>query len=400
MKAKDLMDAVGGIDDELITAAEEYKKTKRFHLPKWAAAAACLVIIAAAGLLILPRITLKDGPRKMEDRYREGVNVVMNGEAVMEWPWEWKTAAEQAVLINFEGERYVVRGRAGAVSRELLGEKIGEGEAEGYDVYTDTVQRQSVTVYAIKDVDRKYFLSADIDGEFMVYYRENMTQPRDLGALMDLCSLPEKLTLSTFCEKDGFAAGGWYVTDRSEEIWKILEACREAPCFIDDDWRESRTEGISFLAASEALGIYDKAFTVTKDGVLFTNLTEYGFAFRIGEEAAEKIIALAKKGSRKTELEPRYRSIAGKLTEIGDDYILIDDSVLCKNPADGIVYRVKTDDIRIRRCLEFAGGFKPGDLVAVEYMGSIDAENGYTVSGGISLWKGYLESNGEVTVQE
>ena len=29
MKAKDLMDAVGGIDDELITAAEEYKKTKK-----------------------------------------------------------------------------------------------------------------------------------------------------------------------------------------------------------------------------------------------------------------------------------------------------------------------------------------------------------------------------------
>ena len=68
MKAKDLMDAVGGIDDELITAAEEYKKTKRFHLPKWAAVAVCLVIIAAAGLLILPRITPKDGPRKTEDR--------------------------------------------------------------------------------------------------------------------------------------------------------------------------------------------------------------------------------------------------------------------------------------------------------------------------------------------
>ena len=94
------------------------------------------------------------------------------------------------------------------------------------------------------------------------------------------------------------------------------------------------------------------------------------------------------------------QSIAGTLTEIGDGYVLIDDAVLCRNKDDGIVYRVLTDDIRIRRCLEWLGGFKAGDLVVVEYEGSIDDSNANTVRGAFSLQKGSLEANGAVAVPE
>ena len=397
MKAKNLLEAMNGIDDELIEAAEENKKTARFRLPKWAAAAACLVLIIAVGVIVWPKLKPADpGNESRDSRYREGVSVVSLGESSTVWPWEWKTVQEKFPSMVFDGSGYVTRART--VGRELLGEKLGVCDAAGYDIYTEKTYRQSFDVYAIRGVDQKSLVAVDLDGSCVVYRRDSNQIPKDLGEMMHAFSLSENLTLERFCEQEGYQTKGWYLTAASQEIWQILDKCRSAPCRISDGF--SPTAKITFTASSEALGTYEKVFSVTKSGQLETNLMEYGYAFNIGTEAAEEIIRLAQKNAKATEMKPYFGSVAGTLTEIGDGYVLIDDSVLCKNKADGIVYRVLTDDIRIRRCLEWEGGFKVGDLVAVQYEGSLDEKNGYTVSGAFSLDKGYLEPTGEVSVQE
>ena len=398
MKAKDIMEALNGIDDDLLMGAEEKQKTKGFHLPKWAAAAACLIIAAGAAAVILPGVMGKDGPQQEAERLRNDVRIVSDSENAVIWPWEWMTLPEQAAAVNFEGAQYRTRTRT--VGSALLGERLGVCESEGYDVYTETVHHESYAVYGIKGVDSECCIAVDLDGSYVVYFRGDMEPPKDLGAFMDACSLPDTLPLDCFCRKEAAQpeSSDWYRTDASDAIWKLLSGCRAAPCRIDDGVNDMLRKGISFLAASEALGTSNKVFTVDKNGFLATNLLEYGCVFNIGTEAAEEIIRLAEKDCEKAAVPALNSWVAGTLKEIGDGYVLIDDSVLCRNAADGITYRVLTADLRIRRCLEYLGGFKPGDLVVVEYDGGCDAEN--TVTGAFSLKKGYLETDGAVSVQE
>ncbi|MBQ1208712.1 MAG: hypothetical protein IIX65_09295, partial [Lachnospiraceae bacterium] len=74
------------------------------------------------------------------------------------------------------------------------------------------------------------------------------------------------------------------------------------------------------------------------------------------------------------------------------------DSVLCKNPKDGMVFKVSTDDLRIRRCVEF-GGISVGDIVVVDFKGEIKVDAGNLVEGAYSLSEGYLH-DGFVAVPE
>lgn len=81
------------------------------------------------------------------------------------------------------------------------------------------------------------------------------------------------------------------------------------------------------------------------------------------------------------------------LTEIGDRYVLIDDSVLCVNKKDGMVFKVPTDDIRIRRSIECTS-IEVGDIVVVTFRGTIDVANGNTVEGARSIYEGTLVEGG------
>lgn len=56
MKTPRIVNAVGYIDDELVTAAENKKIAKRSPWLKWGSIAACFVLIIGAGALILPEV--------------------------------------------------------------------------------------------------------------------------------------------------------------------------------------------------------------------------------------------------------------------------------------------------------------------------------------------------------
>ena len=76
--------------------------------------------------------------------------------------------------------------------------------------------------------------------------------------------------------------------------------------------------------------------------------------------------------------------------------MLVDDTVLCANKEDGTVYKIFTDDIRMRRCIECTD-IKVGDTVAVKYDGTISDNN--EVSGAYSMYKGTL-IDGDMAVAE
>lgn len=135
------------------------------------------------------------------------------------------------------------------------------------------------------------------------------------------------------------------------------------------------------------LGVYKRAVYISEDGYFATNILDYSCSYFIGEGAAGKIISYAKSNSTETESEPYELEVTGTLIEIGDGYVLVDDTVLCANEEDGMVYIIFTDDIRVRRGIE-CSDMKVGDTVVVKYKGTISDHN--EVSGAYSMYKGTL----------
>ncbi len=396
MKPKNIMDAINGIDYDMVEAAEEPRKASGRGWFKWIAAAACAVLVIGAGAFFLAKTpAVKDpGPKDTsnghwipEGRYRYPVS----GETALAWPWEYKTPTERWEGMTLDGKAY--RTRAREIGEALLGEALGVCSAGGYDIYTETSYSEAFEVRAIRGVDPEALVAVDLEGTWVVFLREELPIPATLGDWMDACSLPETVSLAQFSTVEGYQTTGWYLADSDEELWQILSTCRSAPGSLDD-WGLGDRSRISFTVSSEALGVYKKVLSVTEDGYLLTNLMEYGYVYKIGEDAARQIIRSATEHCKETEPEPYNQMIAGVLTEIGDGYVLIDDTLLCKNEADGLVYKVLTDELRIRRCLEFPGDIDLGDIVVVEYEGDLDLAHENTITGACSMTEAIMTESG------
>ncbi len=155
---------------------------------------------------------------------------------------------------------------------------------------------------------------------------------------------------------------------------------------------------LSFTITSESLGVYNVALYVTEDGYLWTNAFNWQYLFNIGEDAASKIINYAKENSIEAEYEPYINVVAGTIIEITEEYILVDDSILCKNPADGITYKVMLNDLRISRYVDY-GVIKAGDSAQISYNGEINENNDNTIEGAISASKATI-SDGDIFIPE
>ena len=182
-------------------------------------------------------------------------------------------------------------------------------------------------------------------------------------------------------------------------IWQTLEGCRDARFVEDEGGGRISLDRISFSVTSEVLGVYKRAFNISADGYISTNSFDWAYTFFIGEDAASSILSHVKRNGVKAQPEPYVYSLAGTLTEIGDGYILVDDSILCEDESDGIVFKVSSTDLRVRRCIEFQK-IDVGSVIVVSFTDPVIAgEDGCTIDSAISVARGYL-SGGDVTVPE
>ena len=89
------------------------------------------------------------------------------------------------------------------------------------------------------------------------------------------------------------------------------------------------------------------------------------------------------------------------MVEITDEYILLDDSILCNDPADGIIYKILLNDLRISRYVEH-GIIKVGNNVQITYEGEIypaNANDANTINSAVSASK-VIISEGDVLIPE
>ena len=405
MKIPKIAHALSQIDDDLISEAaatpiqaskEENRSMKKWI--KWTSVAASLTILIGAGAWILPKLT--SNPKTIVGGIERNYKSIVSGtERAIEFPWEYKLIYEKFPTIRLDKREY--HSRASAINEALLGDVIGSCTATGVDSYTNETHAEVFEVRLIKGIAQEQLVAVGMDGAYYVYFNseQSKTPPATLGELLDLYALPTSLSLTKFSVNEGFREKGYYQITDNAYLWQVLSQCGEAKAYENaDQWNRGDRNYLSFTATSESLGVYKKTFYVTEDGYISTNVFDYKYVYHIGEEKAKQIIDYAKNNATETAREQYQSTIAGTLTEIGDGYILVDDTVLCKKPKDGMVFKILTDDLQIRRYLE-CGSFKVGDTVAVHFQGDVTVGENNTIDGAVSMYRGTL-INGNVAVPE
>lgn len=393
MKIPRAADAMGEIDEDLILAAAASKKKNRRSLTfRWGAIAASLALVLVAGLAIMLSFLGKGSG--IDSKYK---NYSISGaEYAMVWPWAYKTVYEKYPAVNFSGKTYTIRIGA-SVDPALLDGPLGSGRGEGEDIYTGKTYSETFDVRKIRNVSEDFLVAVGMEGRFYVYENRESARPATLGEAMDAYGLIETLDFQRFTKHRGYADKGSFILRGDADLWPILAGCREAALVRDSDsFRYNDRSYLSFDATSEALGIYKRVFAITGDGYLVTNIFDYKCVYYIGEKAAGEIIRHAEDKAEETEPEPYEYSVAGILTEVGEDYILLDDTVLCRNASEGEVFRIALSNIQIRRCL-VCTDIKAGDFIVVKYSGSVSADN--EIEHAYALYPGILV-DGDVLIPE
>jgi len=391
MKTPRIANAVGHIDDDLMTAAAvSKKKTKHNPWLKWGSLAACFAVIIIAAATFLPSLFGGDGGTT--GKYKDFIQA---GESAVIWPWEYQTVYEKYTELKIDSVEYLGRGRE--VSASLVGESIGNHTVVGYDEIVDGKKyTESFEIYQLKYADKSQFVAVKMDGKYYVFKNDEYAPPRTLGELFDLVDLPKVIELNRFSENGDGPDKKHYALNDDNYVWEVLSGYKNAEFIEDEKWTVYEREYLSFTVTSETLGVYRVAMYVTADGYLWTNAFGYQYLFNIGEDAAGKIIKYAKENSTKAEYEPYRNAIAGKVIEITDGYILIDDTMLCKNPLDGATYKVLLNDLRISRYVDNEI-VKVGDTVQIIFEGEIDDTN--TIDGAVSAYQVTI-SGGDVLIPE
>lgn len=392
MKIPRFSNAIGNLDEDLVEATAECKK-KQNHLLKLGSIAACFAVIIVVGALVLPSLLGGEPtPGGTNDRYKD-INI-MADESVIVWPWEYQTVFEKYTEVTIDGIVYRSHGRL--VSEELLGDLIGTYTVLGIDEIEGDRYTEKFEVYQLKYADKSQFVAVRMEGSCYTFKRDNYEPPHTLGELFKLVDLPKAIELKRFSVNGDSPNKKHYTLSNDDYVWEVLAGCENAPFVEDEKWVAHDREYYSFTITSETLGVYKGAMYVTVDGYLWTNAFNYQYLFNIGEDASSKIIKYAKENSTEAEYEPYQNTIVGKITEITDEYILLDDSILCANPDDGITYKILLNDLRISRYAE-SGAIRVGENVQITYEGEIDESN--TIDSAISA-SDVVISGGDVLINE
>ena len=414
MKTPKTAFAVGFLDDDLIESAEKcgIQKKKSNLTIKWASIAACFVLVIGVLTVTLPfsrdegdasestskedAVSNTHGNTNIStDRYKEyGYTVT---EECRVWQWEMLSDAERYSSVSYNGTKYGGSGRT--ISSIHLEGMIGTGEASGSDWITGKAYCTVVEIYKIAELSSERYVAAKLGEAFYVFTKTALipTGKTTLGEFFEQHSLEKTLRLNRF-----HSQGKSYTLKNDEFIYDTLRECSSTPIVYTSDpfdFSSPSKKSITFSISSDHLGIYKLSLTITIEGYLKTNLTGYGYSFFIGEDAAKKIIDYAESNATPTENEPyEYRAI-GKIVELTDEYVLIDDSFLCKDESEGVIYKVLLNDIRINRWFTDKMNYV-GRVVSIVYEKKPLFENVVVVDSAVNVEFPYITIDGQIYIPE
>lgn len=380
-----MVNAMGYLDDDLIAEAMERRKEQSGVWMKWGVAAACLVLTMVATFAVISIVFRGKGNESAWDGRYKDFSIQPQGEVAIIWPWEYQTAGERYRTLNLNGFEYGNTGNR--VSEVWLDENLGIQTVNGYDMIKEEEHEIQAQVYSLQHAVSNMAIAVKLEDEYYAFRNYEYQPVNTLGELLDQVQLQDIVKLNWFEEKGGTSRGGRYVLNDASDLWNVLtKECREAGFVEDQTWMTRSREYLSFSISSEVLGIRNVALYVTTDGYLWTNAFGWQSIYDIGEESAGRIICLCRENSMETEAQPFTNAILGTVTEITEEYFVVDDSKLCKNPGDGICYKVLLNDIRISRHV-MMNMIRVGDTVEVIYDGLINDDSDCVIDSAVNANK-------------
>lgn len=315
MNNKDLLKAIGDIDEKYLIEETDIEETNRIASNnkvnimknlklKYILAPICIVFIAVIGLYKSGIFTSKPDIiiSKKDDWIIKEVQVdkkdTPTDTAVIP-KWNEMSISQQFNEVEYNNSKY--SSRITKISNNNILKNIGNATLTGYDTYTETTYNKKAELYSIKDIEEKCAIAIKFEGDTDYYvYVNSYYRPTTLGEFTKDLNLEEIISFGTiyynYWDEDlqEDINVEFYGVD-NKIIWQKLFNNKNLENIYSDNDTEKYTserfsQSIGISVDIPLLGYKNKSVSLTDKGYLLTNILDTGKGFYIGEDKVQEFL--------------------------------------------------------------------------------------------------------------
>ena len=315
MNNKDLLKAIGDIDEKYLIEETDIEETNRIASNnkvnimknlklKYILAPICIVFIAVIGLYKSGIFTSKPDIiiSKKDNWIIKEVQVdkkdTHTDTAVIP-KWNEMSISQQFNEVEYNNSRY--SSRITKISNNNILKNIGNATLTGYDTYTETTYNKKAELYSIKDIEEKCAIAIKFEGDTDYYvYVNSYYRPTTLGEFTKDLSLEKIISFGTiyynYWDEDlqEDINVEFYGVD-NKIIWQKLFNNKNLENIYSDNDTEKYTserfsQSIGISVDIPLLGYKNISVSLTDKGYLLTNILDTGKGFYIGEDKVQEFL--------------------------------------------------------------------------------------------------------------
>ena len=315
MNNKDLLKAIGDIDEKYLIEETDIEETNRIASNnkvnimknlklKYILAPICIVFIAVIGLYKSGIFTSKPDIiiSKKDDWIIKEVQVdkkdTPTDTAVIP-KWNEMSISQQFNEVEYNNSKY--SSRITKISNNNILKNIGNATLTGYDTYTETTYNKKAELYSIKDLEEKCAIAIKFEGDTDYYvYVNSYYRPTTLGEFTKDLNLEEIISFGTiyynYWDEDlqEDINVEFYGVD-NKIIWQKLFNNKNLENIYSDNDTEKYTserfsQSIGISVDIPLLGYKNISVSLTDKGYLLTNILDTGKGFYIGEDKVQEFL--------------------------------------------------------------------------------------------------------------
>lgn len=315
MNNKDLLKAIGDIDEKYLIEETDIEETNRIASNnkvnimknlklKYILAPICIVFIAVIGLYKSGIFTSKPDIiiSKKDDWIIKEVQVdkkdTSTDTAVIP-KWNEMSISQQFNEVEYNNSKY--SSRITKISNNNILKNIDNATLTGYDTYTETTYNKKAELYSIKDIEEKCAIAIKFEGDTDYYvYVNSYYRPTTLGEFTKDLNLEEIISFGTiyynYWDEDlqEDINVEFYGVD-NKIIWQKLFNNKNLENIYSDNDTEKYTserfsQSIGISVDIPLLGYKNISVSLTDKGYLLTNILDTGKGFYIGEDKVQEFL--------------------------------------------------------------------------------------------------------------
>lgn len=315
MNSRDLLRAIGDIDDKYLTDEIEKKVDNRI-VPKikmdimknlkYMIAPICIIFIAIIGIyesgifISKPDIAIrKDDQWIIKEVYRD--EKTETSTAIVP-KWNEMSISQQFMEVSYNANRY--SSRITKISSDNIEKNIGTSILKGNDTYTNTDYTKKGELYSIKNISEKCAIAVKFEGDIDYYvYINAYYRPTTLGEFIKDLNLKEITSFGTinydYWDKNMEYKNIEFYDVDDNSIWQILFSdINLENIYSDNDTgkyvSERYSTSINISVDIPLLGYKNISVSLTDKGYLLTNILDTGKGFFIGENKVQEFLEYIK----------------------------------------------------------------------------------------------------------